>query len=347
MASGLAPEAIAAARTYLEPFTRADQGACFSEVESSSADLEAPAAAVFASSPQVTRVVVAIDGSGSMATFIGTRSKLALAKEATLAFIGGLSEKVPASVLVFGQQGSNNDSGKAASCRGIDQLAPMSLDRDAQRRAVASVRAVGWTPLAAALQKAQAQLGVGAPGEQVIYVVSDGNETCGGDPVAIARAINTGQTRAIVNIIGFDLPAADRAALTEVARAGGGTLINVADDTEYRRMLAATREAGRLTMNTVRASGARSRNLIDTSAATTRATICIGDIITRETLAVGTDLTRRATAKQDAPDRRVVFAVLDQRHKALTAKREAFEARLKGERDRSNDAIDVQEEAAR
>ena len=41
---------------------------------------------------------------------------------------------------------------------------------------------------------------VGTPGEQVIYVVSDGEETCGGDPVAVARRINSGRTRAVVNV---------------------------------------------------------------------------------------------------------------------------------------------------
>lgn len=347
IAAGMTADAIAAARAYLKPFTHTDQAECFDSVEATGAAMEQPASTAFAASPAVTRVVVAIDGSGSMAADIGGRSKLARAKDATLAFIDSLGKDVELSVLAFGQQGDNTDGGKAQSCRGIDTIAAMSRDRTAQRQAVASVRAVGWTPLAAALQDAKGQFGKMPPGEQVVYVVSDGNETCGGNPVAAARAINTGDTRAIVNIIGFDLPAADRAALTAVAQAGGGTLVNIADDAAYRRMLAATREAGRLTMNTVRASNAKSRTLIDTGAAITRATICTGAIVTRETLDVGADLTRRAAARQSVPDRRTVFAVLEQRHKAMTARREAFETRLKADRDRSNRGIDVVEKAAR
>jgi hypothetical protein len=87
--------------------------------------------------------------------------------------------------------------------------------------------------------------------------------------------------------------------------------------------------------------------MIDTSAAITKATICTGDIVTRETLNVGGDLARRAANKQPAPDRQLVFAVLGQRHKALTERREAFEARLKDSRDRSNATVDAQEKAAR
>jgi Ca-activated chloride channel family protein len=123
------------------------------------------------------------------------------------------------------------------------------------------VRAVGWTPLAASLQRAQGLLSAASPGQQVVYVVSDGNETCGGDPIAIARAINAGNTGAIVNIIGFDLPRADRAGLGAVASAGGGALIDISDDASYQRMLAATREAMPRSNNTVRASNVRANNV--------------------------------------------------------------------------------------
>lgn len=347
VATGLTPEAIAAARAYLVAFTRADQTACFGEVAPTGAEMEAPSIHGFSAMPGITRVVMALDGSGSMAAPVGGRSKLELAKEATLAFIDSLDSEVEASLLIFGQQGDNSESGKALSCRGIDQAAPLSRDRAALRQSVQSVRAVGWTPLAAALQRAQRLLSAAPPGRQVVYVVSDGNETCGGNPVAIARAINTGNTHAIVNIIGFDLPRADRAALGAVAGAGGGALIDISDEASYQRMLAATREAMRRSNNMVRASNARANNVIDAGAAITEATICTGDIITRETLAVGGDLTRRAAAKQVSPERQVVFAVLDQRHKAMRAKREEFSARVKGVRDQLITTIDTQEKVAR
>lgn len=347
VATGMTPEAISAAHAYLMAFTRADQMACFGEVAATGAEMEAPLMAGFSATLGVKRVVVAIDGSGSMAAPVGGRSKLELAKEATLSFIDSLGSDVEASLLVLGQQGDNSGAGKAISCRGIDQAAPMSRDRATLRQSVKSVRAVGWTPLAAALQRAQELLSASPPGRQVVYVVSDGNETCGGDPIAIARAINNGNTRAIVNIIGFDLPRADRAALGAVARAGGGALIDIRDDASYQRMLAATREAMRRSNNTVRASNARAHNVIDAGAAITKATICTGDIITRETLAVGGDLTRRVVAKQVSPERHVVFAVLEQRHKAMRAKREEFSARVKGARDQSITTIDAQEKVAR
>jgi Ca-activated chloride channel family protein len=183
-----------------------------------------------------TRVIVMIDGSGSMAGRMGGRTKLELAREAALGFVDGLPASVQTSLLVFGQQGSNSQAGKAKSCSAIDVLAPMSADRGRLRTALGQVRAVGWTPLAAGLDRAEALLAASAtPGEQVIYVVSDGEETCGGDPVAVARRINSGRTRAIVNVIGFNLPSGEAAKLTAVARAGGGGFVNLSNEAELER----------------------------------------------------------------------------------------------------------------
>jgi Ca-activated chloride channel family protein len=111
VATGLTPEAIAAARAYLIAFTRADQTACFGEVGQTGAEMEAPLMDGFSAMPGIVRVVVAMDGSGSMAALVGGRSKLELAKEATLAFIDSLGSDVEASLLIFGQQGDNSEAG--------------------------------------------------------------------------------------------------------------------------------------------------------------------------------------------------------------------------------------------
>jgi Ca-activated chloride channel family protein len=345
VATGLAADQVAAARRYLAGFTFADPAQCYREIDLGGAATKAPAGG-FADNVPPTRVVVAVDGSGSMAGRVGGRTKLELAREATAAFVDGLPADVQASLLVFGQQGDNSDAGKAKSCAGIDVLAPMSRDRGALSAAIGQVRAVGWTPLAAGLQRAQAQFSASStPGDQVIYVVSDGLETCGGDPVAAARAINTGTTRAIVNIVGFGLPTGEAAALQAVAGAGGGRFVNITDDAQYRRTMAAIRESNRQAVNRIRASAATTRNMIEAGAAITRAEICTGAMVTRETLEVGGDLTRRTTRGETPPPRNVVFAVLDQRHKAIATQRDGYATRLRGARDTVNADVEVKRRA--
>src|SRR5690606_18720606 len=55
-----------------------------------------------------------------------------------------------------------------------------------------------------------------------VYVVTDGIETCGGDPVAAAEAPSAPDRRPLVDVIGPQTGDADHAALAAIAEAGGG-----------------------------------------------------------------------------------------------------------------------------
>ncbi|WHO40938.1 VWA domain-containing protein [Sphingobium sp. AP49] len=272
-----------------------------------------------------TRVIIAIDGSGSMAGAIGGQSKLELARQSALGFIDGLPSTVQASLLVFGQQGDNSEAGKAKSCRGVDVLAPMSIDRARLTAAVKEVRAIGWTPLAAGLERAQVLLDTAAkPGEQVIYVVSDGKETCGGDPVAVARRINGGNTRAVVNIIGFGLPSKDAAALKAVADAGGGGFVNVQTRADYDRTIAMVRESNRQSANAVRTSNAISRNAVNTSDVVSDASLCISDLVDGESKRMSDDLSARWKRGEKVPFSSEALRLAQERHRGLLDRAEAF-----------------------
>ena len=58
-------------------------------------------------------------------------------------------------------------------------------------------------------------------------MVSDGIETCGGDPVKAAKELNRSDIKAVVNIIGFDLDDEGQRQLKAVADAGGGEYSSV------------------------------------------------------------------------------------------------------------------------
>lgn len=275
------------------------------------------------------RVVVAVDGSGSMAGRLDGRSKLEMARRAALGFVDGLPASVEASLLVFGQQGSNDEAGKARSCAAVDTLAPMSKDRAGLVGGVNNLKAVGWTPLAMALERAETLLKTSSvAGEQLIYVVSDGEETCGGDPVEVARRINAGKTRAIVNVIGFGLPSRDAAALKAVADAGDGSFVNVEDQADYDRTMEWVRESHRAARNSLRVSDAGSRNALNAAAASTKASLCISDIVASESKRMSDDIAARD--KRGAPLAFTGDALRLQqaRHHALLKRSEAFTHKL-------------------
>lgn len=328
---------------YLRRFAAGDPDACFQDPALGGATFRDRSDTASAAPP--TRVLVAVDASGSMAGRVSGRSKLDLAQAAARTFIEGLPAEAEAGLLVFGQAGDNTPRGKAASCAAANLAVPLSRDRVALARGVTAIQAVGWTPLAAALRQAEMLLVKGGkPGAPVIYVVSDGQETCGGNPVAVAREINAGATKAVINIIGFAVPSNEAAALAAVASAGGGRFINVAAGSEVDAVAARIRESGRQAANTLAESGATARNTLSASGAQAKARMCTGDIIARERIAVGTDIGKKRIAGKDVTLEERAEKVLAQRHAALDRRTQAFEKQLNVHLDATN--RDVAEDAA-
>src|SRR5215216_2554012 len=86
--------------------------------------------------------------------------------------------------------------------------------------AVDGVKAQGYTPIAFSLEQAANDFAPDAK-ERVLVLVSDGKETCQGDPVLAAKALAAkGIT---VHTVGFVVDTAARGQLQAIARATGGT----------------------------------------------------------------------------------------------------------------------------
>jgi Ca-activated chloride channel family protein len=200
---------------------------------------------------------------------------------------------------------------------------------------LARVQAIGWTPLATALQRAGGLFSLSEiPGEQIVYVVSDGEETCGGDPVAAARRLREGGTKAIVNIIGFGIPTREARALQAVAQAGGGSFTNARDRNELQRYHAALRESNRRLYNKLRAGNAASYNTLRSQNATLYARLCISNMQLSERLALDNRLASDERKKKITPD----FAA--RARAALLARHQPMNTRLQAYVDQTTDIVD-------
>jgi len=346
--TGASPGELEKAHSYVGQFITDNPDRCFADAVLDRPQLQARTNDGLGPRIPPVRVVVAIDGSGSMAGRIGGQTKLDLARNSVTRFIDGLPSSVEASLLVFGQQGDNSDAGKTRSCAGVDILAPMANDRAGLGAAVSRVRAVGWTPLAAGLARAEALLARSAsPGEQVIYVVSDGQETCGGDPVATARRINSGATRAIVNIIGFGLPSSEAAALKAVSGAGGGNFVNVNSRADYDRTLDRVRESNRQASNAIRQSNAVAGNAVQTSTALSSAAVCVSNIISTENVRISNDLSTRAVRGEAVPVGQAAQALLKERHAKMEMRLKQYRAELQNDELQARKSITVEADAVR
>ncbi len=176
-------------------------------------------------------IVVIFDASGSMNAMLGSEKKIDIAKKALNAYIDSLSPDVNVSLLTYGEIGSSSQADKASSCAAIDEkyyLGPMNVP--VLKGKVNAILAKGWTPITNALTKANTILAAHPDEENRIVLVSDGEETCGGDPIGIAQKIKTGNAK--VDVVGFDVKGAVAEALKNISVQGGGGYISIknADD---------------------------------------------------------------------------------------------------------------------
>lgn len=176
--------------------------------------------------PEPDYAILLLDASSSMLSSVDNQAKIDIAKNAVKRFANTLGSDSNISLIVYGHGGTQSNSDKQLSCSTIDEIVPMgSFKEEPFSKAVNEVEAKGWTPLAAAIKKAH-QLSMDYDGNIIVYIVSDGKETCDGDPIKEASEfVNNEETRH-VNIIGFDVDQEAENQLKAVADAGNGEYIS-------------------------------------------------------------------------------------------------------------------------
>jgi len=294
------------------------------------------------------KAVIAIDASGSMIGRIGGKPKMDAAKAAVRKFLDAVPPDAEIGLLAFGHRGSNTESGKSTSCNAVEMLSDVAkVDKAKLSAALDGVQATGWTPLAAAITQAGKSFPpASGEGEQVVFVVSDGLETCGGDPVAAAKALRQSQVKAVVNIIGFNIAAKDRKALEAVAQAGGGIFSQAANQRELEQRLRVEHANLQEWLDYDHAAlSTKNANNTSTLEATNHANTCVLDITNGENtrfLTIANQMIR--DGQTDAESRDEARERLAQRHRELKAEMEAFRKQAIDQMTAVNDRISAQRE---
>ncbi|MBO8164396.1 MAG: VWA domain-containing protein [Brevibacillus sp.] len=190
-------------------------------------------------------VEIILDASGSMAGKIGEKTKMQLAKEAIKEFAQSLPEGANVSLRVYGHKGSNADEHKELSCSSSELVYPLQpYHAEKIEAALEQFEPTGWTSIAGSLRLAQYDM-AGLKADQntnVIYLVSDGIETCDGDPVAMAKELSQSEIMPLLNVIGFDVNADGQKQLKAIAQAAEGLYANVTNQEQFKEELERARE---------------------------------------------------------------------------------------------------------
>jgi len=175
---------------------------------------------------------IIVDQSGSMAAATDTGVlRIDAAKSVLNEVIAQIPEAdgVNVGFRVYGHRGNNQPEGQAESCVSSDLLVPMQgVDKATLISQVNALVPVGWTPLGYALEQAGADFTQPASDNVVnaIIMVTDGLETCGADPAAIAAQLKNSEAGITTHVIGFGTNPEELAILEGITQASGGQLLS-------------------------------------------------------------------------------------------------------------------------
>ena len=174
-----------------------------------------------ASAASLPEAVFILDASGSMAEAAGAQTKMAAAQAVLAQVVPAVAPEVKLGLAAYGHRGEND-------CTDIEVLVPPGTeDRAAVLARIAAMQPKGMTPISAAVTQV-ADLLKGRAAETTVVLVSDGQETCGGDPCATVKALKAAGVKFVMHVVGFAVTAADQAQLECIAQAGGGNLRKLA-----------------------------------------------------------------------------------------------------------------------
>ncbi|MEM1436575.1 MAG: VWA domain-containing protein [Pseudomonadota bacterium] len=182
-------------------------------------------------------VEIVIDASRSMWGRMDGEPKMDVARNTMLDAADWLPQDLDVAVRAYGSVSPSETN----DCSDTELLVPFgSDDRDQLRGAVATLKPRGQTPIALALERAGQDF-AGLEADRAVVLVTDGIESCGGDPVSAARALAADGVP--VHVIGFGLgndKDEDTASLEAIAEAAGGRFVTAGSADELKKALEAT-----------------------------------------------------------------------------------------------------------
>lgn len=178
-----------------------------------------------------TRLLLILDGSGSMWGRMDGQPKITIAKSTASEAISSLPQEIQAGLMFYGHR-------RKGDCQDIELVAPLGAARQQMLDQLKSVSPKGMTPLTTSLIKASELLAEGED-EATVILVSDGIETCSGNPCAAVAALRDRGLKLVVHVVGFDVRGAAVEQLQCIARAGGGGYFQADDTAGLRQALSA------------------------------------------------------------------------------------------------------------
>ncbi len=193
-------------------------------------------------------LVFVLDASGSMNGDINGVNKWRSAVDALKSVLSrGFPSYTDVGLVVYGHKGNSSQEARSVSCNGVEVVSELSPLRTKNvGESVDKLVPSGWTPLAGGLARAGEMLKDREGEGNFVILLSDGLETCDGDPVEQARMLKESGVELTTNVVGLAVNDQEKQQLMEIAQAGGGSYYPADDPKDLERALVLSSEVIRL-----------------------------------------------------------------------------------------------------
>lgn len=170
-------------------------------------------------SAEQSRLLFILDGSGSMWGQVEGTTKIELAKDMMTNLVEELPRDLYTGLEVYGHRNKGD-------CNDIEMLSPMETsNQQVLIERINSINPKGKTPITNAFQLASKQL-LSREEATTIVLVSDGKDTCQGDPCALIKDLRKQGVKLEVHVVGLGVSGEESEQLMCIAEAGGGRYIS-------------------------------------------------------------------------------------------------------------------------
>lgn len=189
--------------------------------------------AVTGAASAADRTIVILDASGSMWGQVDGKPKLMIARETLHAVLPTLPADAEIGLMAYGHR----DKG---SCEDIQLIVPPAPGTaNAITTAADNLKFLGKTPLTAAVKQAAEDLKY-TEDKATVVLITDGLETCGGDPCALGKELEASGIDFKVDVVGFGLTAEEGRQVACLAEDTGGKYIQANDEEGLKSALVTT-----------------------------------------------------------------------------------------------------------
>lgn len=179
-------------------------------------------------------ILIILDASGSMGSRTREgKSRMQAAKESITQYIQNLPENTNVGLMVYSAQQI-----RGKSCERVEMFQEIGpLNKNAMVTKIQNIKEKGLTPMALSLEKAREILEKKKNDDNHLIFISDGRETCKGNPIESIYKLKKSPAKPVIHVIGFGVKGRAKRQLQCMAQVAGAKYHDVKSGADLAKAL--------------------------------------------------------------------------------------------------------------